>query len=79
MRSTVRKMATDASATCVGSCDWRRAYVGPRAARSATEAATRHRDRADHSVVVEANFENVYSTWPSKSDIRAWGLAEFEE
>jgi hypothetical protein len=85
MRRTVRRVSTDAQVSCIGtgpgarSCGWTCTYVGQRASRTAAEAARRHLEREGHSSVIVASLENVYSTWPSASDIRAWGLAEFED
>jgi hypothetical protein len=43
------------------------------------EAVQCHLERYGHGAIVEATVEKVYSSWPDKYDIQAWGLAEFEE
>lgn len=38
----------------------------------------RHLKRLGHGSMISTTVENVYSEWPDKYDIQAWGLAEFE-
>ena len=85
MKRTVRKVALSAEILCVGDpgvlprCDWRRSYVGVRSERSARAAAERHKKRDGHGSMITVEYENVYSSWPDRHDIQAWGLAEFED
>lgn len=85
MKRTVRRVPTDATAHCIGDgtsderCGWVRTYIGPRSPRTAREAAARHLQRTGHGSYITQMSERIYSFWPSKNDIRAWGLSEFEE